>query len=129
MKKIFKLLLCLLVFISFTNIARIFAEGENVSVQDVVNNYMNTNYMQGIMQAAEITGYEGDFHLDLDTTNHKINLIDNDEAGNPETIMTFDYTDEYIAYNGTAPVITEDFDPLKEAGLEYTRFMYAKGFF
>lgn len=123
MKKIFNLVLCLLMLISFTNIAKIFAEEETLSVQDVVNHYMDTNYMQGILQANQIEEYEENLHLEIDETNHKINIINHEDV-----LVSFDYTDEYIAYNGIVPEITEDFDSNEAAFDDYDAFKYAKGF-
>ena len=125
MKKIFKLFLCLLMFVSFTNITRVFAEeeGEYLSVQDVVDHFMTTNLMRGLLkgaQRAEAEGEEGAvsaFKTEIDSTNHKINLI----AGEDTTVMSFDYTDEYISYTGTAPE-TEDVDFGELASKEYFAF-------
>ena len=120
MKKIFKLFLCLLMFISFTNVTRVFAEeeGEYVDVEDVFNNYMNTNYMRALLielaeddEASEYGLSLNNIDMQMDKTNHKIYM-----TSNGETFMTLDYNDEYISFSNQAPATEEEATQL---GLKY----------
>ena len=85
MKKIFKLFLCLLMLVSFTNITKILAEEEvepeespYISINDVAENYDKTNFMQALLIESQRENPEADLVVSLDETNHKIYLISND---------------------------------------------------
>ena len=132
MKKIFKLFLCMLMLISFTNVT--FAldseEGEYISVKDVVNNYMNTNFMKGLIKVSEEAMKEEDpdaealeitdFKIVLDEENHKINF-----TSEGETFLAFDYNDEYISYSENKPEPGDELDFGKYLSqMYYTLGMY-----
>ena len=100
MKKLLKLFLCLLMFISFTNIA--FAQGGEevrVTAKEARDQFIRTNFFKSLLYEAETTEEEVDPFVVLDEENHKIKLVDDED----EVFVSFDYNDDYIAYRPEIP--------------------------
>ncbi len=106
MKKIFKLFLCLLMLVSFTNITKVLGEEDYVSVDDVVENFSKTNFMEALLIQARRENPDAELKLNYDKDNHKIEILDDDDS----VLLTFVYTDEVISLFGTAPKTADDVD-------------------
>ncbi len=106
MKKIIKLFLCLLMLVSFTNITKVLGEEDYVSVDDVVENFSKTNFMEALLIQARRENPDAELKLNYDKDNHKIEILDDDDS----VLLTFVYTDEVISLFGTAPETADDVD-------------------
>ena len=121
MKKIFKLFLCLLLLVSFTNVTRVLADADDfLDAKVVAENFMKTNFMQYILEESRKENPDVDMEVVIDEEKHEIKLVTGEDV-----LVTYNYDDEVISYHGIPPQASVDFEYLaSEIGLLiYTKNM------
>ncbi|MBR4178342.1 MAG: hypothetical protein IKR57_03230 [Bacilli bacterium] len=97
MKKVFKIFLILLLFMTFIRV-----NASTISIDEFINGFKNTDLYKLFTQEDD-QGNGNTIDVIKDETNHKINISVNNVA-----VVAFDYTDNYISYSDPDTVITEE---------------------
>ena len=93
MKRVYGILLAVTLF--FTMCLNVYAS--QISVNDVVEEFSKTKII------SLLNSLGSSISANIDTVNNKININDSGE-----TLLSLNYTDEYIEYDNRSAVITED---------------------